>query len=224
MHPLAALFGTSPFGPLVEHARKVHECVLLVRTIAEAWLAGRFDQLDDLRSQMSKTEHEADEIKSKIREHLPKSIFLPVNRADLLNYLKAQDGVADAAKDFAVLLTFRRTEMPAEFHTHVREYVEKVVSASDALCQLAEQVDELIRSAMSGPKAEEALRRAQEIAHMEWEADKIERHLLQEMFKQEDRIGPISVLMIMKILDALGRLANAAENTADLLRMMILTR
>ena len=35
------LFGRSPFGPLVEHARKVHECVALVHPLAEAVLLER---------------------------------------------------------------------------------------------------------------------------------------------------------------------------------------
>ena len=30
------LFGKSPFGPLVEHAKKVHECVEVIRPLMEA--------------------------------------------------------------------------------------------------------------------------------------------------------------------------------------------
>lgn len=224
MHPIAALFGKSPFGPLVEHAKKVHECVLLVRPITDAWLAEEYDKINLLRKQLSKTEHEADIIKAEIREHLPKSIFLPVNRMDLLNYLKAQDSIADSAKDYAVLLTYRQTRLPEALHGGVREYVEKVIATSQNLCELAQQISELMRKALQGPEIRQALEITEKISTQEWESDKIERRLLQDMFAMEREIDPVSIFMLMKIFDSLGRLANSAENTADLLRMMILTR
>ena len=36
MSLIAELFGKSPFGPLVEHSKKVHECVELVKPLLEA--------------------------------------------------------------------------------------------------------------------------------------------------------------------------------------------
>ncbi len=36
MSLIGELFGKSPFGPLVEHTRKVHECVKLVRPLLDA--------------------------------------------------------------------------------------------------------------------------------------------------------------------------------------------
>ena len=50
--------------------------------------------MEDLARQISKQEHEADIIKNEIRNHLPKSIFLPVSRSDTLSFLKEQDAIA----------------------------------------------------------------------------------------------------------------------------------
>ena len=40
MRNLSGLFGRSPFEPLVAHARKVHECVELIRPISDAIVNG----------------------------------------------------------------------------------------------------------------------------------------------------------------------------------------
>jgi len=91
MQNLSGLFGRSPFEPLVEHARKVHECVALVRPVAEAVLAGDADRIKDLQHEMSKAEYTADQIKDNARQSLPNRYFLPVNREDVARFLAAME-------------------------------------------------------------------------------------------------------------------------------------
>lgn len=44
-------------------------------------------------------EHEADDMKHVLRHHLPKGLFMPVDRRDLLDVLMMQDAVINQAKD-----------------------------------------------------------------------------------------------------------------------------
>ena len=80
---LNRLFGRSPFESLVNHARKVHECVSLIRPVAEAVIARDTERLMELQHDMSRTEYEADRLKDAVRQHLPQRYFLPVNRGDV---------------------------------------------------------------------------------------------------------------------------------------------
>ncbi len=64
---LSTIFGKSPFEPMVEHAKKVHECVVLIRPVADAVLTGEMDKLNELQHQISKTEFEA-EVKERRQE------------------------------------------------------------------------------------------------------------------------------------------------------------
>ena len=57
-------------------------------------------------------EAEADRIKNDLRGALPKSLFMPVDRRDLLEVLQMQDSIADTAQDIAGLLIERRMEIP----------------------------------------------------------------------------------------------------------------
>src|SRR5690606_7482771 len=104
---ILGLFAKSPFGPLAEHAHRVHETVVLIRPLVEAFIEGDWSRTQELYERISRLEHDADVLKNDIRDHLPKSLFLPVDRGDVLLFLREQDRVADSAEDLGVLLTMR---------------------------------------------------------------------------------------------------------------------
>ena len=72
------LFGKSPFGPIVEHSKKVHECVELLWPLMEALVAENYELIHSYHSKMARLEYEADLIKHDIRSFVAQSYFLPV--------------------------------------------------------------------------------------------------------------------------------------------------
>lgn len=221
---LTSLFGKSPFGALIEHTKKVHECVELIQPLIEAMLRNEFDKLEGHHNRIAKLEHEADVIKTEIRRGLGKSYFLPVNRSDLLHFLHTQDEIADAAEDIAVLCTMRDTRIPEVMHEDVLNYVRSAIQMSEQLLRAAESMNDLVESAFGGPEAEKVLMEVDALNRLEWEVDKSARRLLRKMFTIEDQISPIDILLCMKIFKEVGKLANHAENTGEDLALMILRK
>ncbi len=78
------LFAKSPFGPLQDHMRKVMECVNMVPGLFHALEEGDEDTLQDLIEAIKEAEHQADILKNQIRGDVPKTVFTPVDRKDLL--------------------------------------------------------------------------------------------------------------------------------------------
>ena len=72
---IADLFGKSPFGSIVEHSKKVHECVELLWPLMETLVNEDFDQIKSLHSRMARLEYEADLIKHEIRGFIIPAIF-----------------------------------------------------------------------------------------------------------------------------------------------------
>lgn len=223
MASILNVFGKSPFEPLVEHARKVHECVKLVRPIADAILACDMERLGELQHQMSKTEYEADLLKDQIRQHLPPRYFLPVDREDVARFLAQMDRIADDAQDFAIVATFRCLSLPKEFHEDFLALVDKVVEVSGSLLSLAEKLALLQKEAFSGPDADDVLLRIQQVAHMEWESDKASRKFARRLYSTPD-LDPVTIMLCDKLCRALGGIANHAENVGKNLRLMIMRR
>ena len=88
-NPLMQLFGQSPFKPMQEHVRIAIECANEVPTLFEAVRAGDEGAVELSREKIYTLENKADEIKNELRTHLPKSMFMPVDRRDLLEILSA---------------------------------------------------------------------------------------------------------------------------------------
>lgn len=221
MRAIAELFGRSPFGPLVEHTNKVHECVLGVYPLVSAFLEKQYQEVQSGYERISKLEHEADVIKTEIRNHLPKSLFLPVDRGDMLKYLKEQDAIADTAEDIAALLTVRRTNVPPTLHTQILALTQKVTMVSEQLVRAASALESLQEASFGGPEAEQVGNLIEEVSHGEYEADQLQTQVTRNLFDIEQEVDPISVYFLMKLFRLLGEIANHAENTGDNLRMML---
>jgi len=215
------LFGKSPFKALVQHTRKVHECVRLVKPLMEACMREDYEEVHRLQDQVTKTEYEADQVKNEIREHLPRRYFLPVSRTDLERFLHCQDNIADAAQDLAVVLLIRNTKIHPELAEEFRAFVDQVVSVSDTLTAPAEELDALAESSFGGAEAESVLKRISRLGEWEWLADRMQRKISQHIYRLEKQLDPVTIMFYEKILQALSTIANAAENTGDQLRAMI---
>lgn len=224
MRTIEKLFGKSPFGPLVEHTRRVHDTVQLIRPFLEAYLARDWERCEELHDEVSRLEHEADKAKQRVREELPKSMFLPVDRGDVLRYLKQQDSIADAAEDLTVLLTLRNIEPPEELGASILDFADQAIRAGELLLEAGLGLVELFKASFGGPEVDRVLAAVAEVNRQEWEADKRERELTRALLAYENGMDTIDLILLMRALDVLGQVANHAENAGDLLRLMLARR
>lgn len=221
MSIISKLFGKSPFEPLYHHMLEVKECVDLVRPLMDALLADNLKEVEEIAEKIFKAEHDADLMKKEIRNNLPKGIFLPVNRGDILNYLREQDKIADSAEDLAVLITLRRMTVPGELKEYLKELVEKVLITCETAMDISSEIKVLAETSFGGIEAQKVMDMIEKLKLDEWEADKVQMRLAKKMFSIEKDLDPISVMMWMLIFKELGSLANHAENVGDQLRMML---
>ena len=217
------LFRESPFEPLRYHMKSVMECVAFLRPMFEAVRDGKYEKLQKLANKVFKTEHEADIIKSDIRQTIPKRFFLPVYRGDLLGYVKLQDDMADAVEDIGVLLTIKHLALPGVLVDLAFEYVAKIEDVCRRSHEIADYLPTLVKGDMVGAEAEHALEMVRELEKAEWHADQLQYTLSQSLFALEDEMKPTDVFLWFRIFGELGQLANFAEKTGDRLRRMLST-
>lgn len=218
------LFGRSPFSGLAQHTQRVHDTVTHVRPLLEAFTERDWAKTQEIYERISKLEHKADVTKNEIRDHLPKSLFMPIDRGDILLFLKEQDAIADAAEDLAVLVTMRETPTPEELKAPLFELADGVIRVSEAWFETCRELPTLEEASFTGPEVEKMMQHITEISDLEWEADKRQAVATKVMLQHEAEIGPVSVYFWMNILRVMGLIANKAENTADLLRLMLARR
>ena len=150
INPFVSLFGRSPIGPMQQHIAKANECAANLVPFFEAVMAEDWDRVEQVQQEMSRLEHEADKLKKSVRLHLPKSLFLPVPRSDLLELLSVQDKVANRAKDIAGLMLGRQMAIPQALQPLMRTYVQRSVDAS---AQALKAMNEPPKDLELGPKS-----------------------------------------------------------------------
>ena len=221
MKVLDKFFAPSPFIQLHEHSKKVYECVELLRPLANALLEENYEKIEELHNLMSKTEHEADQIKTDLRDRMAKMYFLSVGRSELSRFLAYQDDVADAAEDFSVVLLLRKTKIPEDLKSDFTAFVEQIIKVSEHLMNLAEKLSTLAEAAFSGEEAQEMLAAIEKIGEEEWQADRLERSFARRFYGMEGKLDVMTIIFLEKYCKTLSRIANNAEKTAKYLRLII---
>ncbi|MFQ5700325.1 MAG: TIGR00153 family protein [Acidobacteriota bacterium] len=222
MRNILPIFGRSPFKPFQAHMETVHETLVLLRPFFTAFLAGDQEKTTELRKQIMKLEHEADLVKNDIRDHLPKSYFMPVDRRDLLALLHQQDQLADLCEDMAIVVSLREPlPFPEEMQSGLLDLVDQVVATCDTAGKIIVELDRLFESSFGGPEAQQVFTLIKQVSEQEYEVDKTIYALAKELFRREEEIGGMPLVLWQKILELLGGLANASESIGDQLRLMI---
>jgi predicted phosphate transport protein (TIGR00153 family) len=221
MRSLTALFGRSPFGPLQEHMEKAAAAAEEVPALIDALIAGDTALLEAQRTKISTLESEADDIKNELRNHLPRRLFMPVSRRDLLEILDLQDTIADVAEDIADLLVERSWSVPEDMRIPLVEFTRRAVDATVAARGVMRNLDELIEVGFSGPESEQVLARINEVSQLEDESDELELELTRTLFRHEDEMSAVSVILWMRIFEWIGDLADYPKKVCNRLRLLI---
>lgn len=218
---IARLFGKSPFAPLQGHMKKVAACLEKLSEVFAALPKANTNQIESLVQELSRLEHEADLTKNDIRNHLPKSLFLPIDRAHFLDILSIQDQIADKAEDIGILMTLR----PLHLFRHLREEITTLFQKNKAVCVIAqriiEEIDELLECSFGGIEAEKVKSMVEQTAYQEHEADKMQKTLLKELASHGDELPTGAFWHWMRLIEEIGMLSQLAEKLANRIRMVL---
>lgn len=220
-NPLTSLFGSSPFKPLQEHMRAAVDCAREVPALFEALNAGDQEAVAAIKTRIFAKEQEADNIKNELRARLPKSLFMPVDRRDLLEVLQLQDSIADTAQDIAGLLVERHMEVPESMKEPIMVLVRRCVDVCEQSARIIEELDELVQTGFRGREAKQVETMVVELNRIENETDELGLQLTKTLFGLEDEMKPVSVMMWYRLIEWIGDLADYAEKVGDRLRLMI---
>ena len=218
---ISSLFGASPVRPLQTHMGRVESCVELLIPFFEAVLKGDWDRATALQKQISELEREADVLKRDLRLHLPKSLFMPVSRRDLLEVLTMQDKIANRAKDIAGIVTGRRMEFPEPIGTLVLNFVKRSVDAARQAQTAINELDELVETGFRGNEVEMVESMIKHLDEIESDTDKLQVEIRAEVFKREAEMPPVNVMFLYKVIDGIGDLADRAQRVGSRLELML---
>lgn len=221
MRSILSMFSKSPFKPLSSHMDKVRACVEQIKPLFDALEKKDYDSVQNISELIVKLEHEADIIKDDIRTHMKQSMFLPVDKKDFMHLLSAQDDIADAVEDLAVLLRIKNLNTPEEIKSTLYDLVDHVVKTAHMGCDLISELEALLEASFGGAEAEKVEKATQELGTAEWEADRKQFALAQKLFGLGNDLGAADLLLWNEVIKKLGGVADKTEQIGKTLRIFL---
>lgn len=220
-NPFISLFGRSPIKPMQQHMAKAHECAACLVPLFTAVVASDWAMVEQIQQQMTRLEMEADVLKKGVRRNLPKSLFLPVPRSDLLELLSVQDKVANRAHDIAGMMLGREMHIPEAVSTLMLTYVQRTVDASAQALKAMNELDELLESGFTGREATLVEALIAELDAIEHETDQLQIAVRRALFKVEKELPPVDVMFLYQIINWIGEVADRAQRVGYRLEQLL---
>jgi predicted phosphate transport protein (TIGR00153 family) len=218
---LANIFGSSPVQPLEKHINIAYKCAKQLHGLFAASVAGDWDAAGSYRDEIEKLEHDADDIKKEIRLNLPKSLFMPVPREDLLALLLVQDKIANRSKDISGIVIGRKLQIPAAIADQFLEFVDRNIDAAKQARKSVRELDELFTAGFRGAEVELVAGLIEELDQIETDTDDQEAALCSALFAIEKSLDPIDAMFMYKVIELTGEVADMAERVGRRLELLL---
>ena len=218
---LSGIFGSSPVAPMQKHMEEVFLCVSELVPLFEAVIAKDWDKVKEVQKKISDLEGEADKLKKDIRLQLPKGMFMPVSRRDLLEILTMQDKIANTAKDIAGIILGRKMELPDKIAKDYMPFVERCIEACAQAKKAINELDELVETGFRGHEVKLVQKMIKKLNKLESETDNFEKKIRHKLFAIEKELPPIDAMFLYKIIEQTGDVADRAQQVGSRLQLLL---
>ena len=220
MSVIGNLFGRSPIRPMQAHMKVATECAREVPALLEAMAAGDFAAVDRARGAIDELEHRADDLKHEIRIHLPKRLFMAVERRDMLEILDSQDSIADVAQDVAEMAALRGMKTPESLVAPLAALAESAIATCNQSESVVKELDELVETGFGRHEVSRVEEMIDKLNGLESDADDRGEEALRALFAIEDEIG-VGAFYWYEIIRWIGDIADYAERAGNRIRLLI---
>lgn len=221
MNNIFGLFANSPFKPIQRHSEKVTECCSYLVDFFEATFEGDWEAAEKIRERISETEKEADILKRDIRLKLPRGLFMPIARTDLLELTTQQDKLANYAKDISGRMLGRRCAFPKSMEDAFMAFLCRSLDATVQANRVITEMDNLLETGFKGREFDLVSQMINQLDSIEDDTDHMQVQLRLDLRDQEDKFSPVDVMFLYKILEWIGVLADQAQRVGSRIELML---
>ncbi|WP_303817696.1 TIGR00153 family protein [Actinobacillus minor] len=221
MNNILGLFAQSPLKPLQKHSRKVTECSELLEPFFEATFNQDWEEAEKVRAQIINLELRADALKREIRLKLPRGLFLPVERTDLLELVTQLDKLANYSRDISGRILGRQLVIPEQMQEPFRKFLSRSLDACRQVRKVLEELDELLETGFRGRELKFVNNMILELDKVEDDTDQLQVVLRRTLLGLEKELNPIDVMFLYKCIERISILAEQAQRVGSRIELML---
>ncbi len=208
----------SPMERLLEHYNKIQESVDIINDSLECYLlGGQCVEFKTMQNNLNDLESQADKIIRYIRNHLPRSLFMPVDKVLFLSYTSAQDDILDSAQEAFDWLSMRTMVIPEEFQKELIYLVDDVGSMVNLLGPALKDTVSLVHlENLDREGTKEQYRKIRDKRH---EIAKFKSALTGRMYRSDFEFKDI--YQLIHFTERMYAMCHSCSKCAEILRSMI---
>ena len=218
---LANIFGTSPVQPLEQHMNIVYRCAKKLGPFVNAVIKRDRKRMAKARAEIESLENEADDLKKQIRLNMPKSLFMPVPREDLLELLLVQDKIANRTRDVSGIIFGREMKIPKRIAKQYVEFVNCNIEAVKQARKSVRELDELFTAGFKGAEVALIADLIEELDRLETLTDEQQTELRADLFAIEKDLDPVNAIFLYQVIELTGEIADMAERVGRRLELLL---
>jgi predicted phosphate transport protein (TIGR00153 family) len=200
---------------------KCYKAARALNDFFAAMAAEDWPKVEEFRARIVTLENEADELKAQIRSQLPKSMFMPVAREDLLGLVLVQDQIPNLARDISGIALGRRMQIPASMQESFLQFVDRNVDAAKKARKTIRELDELYETSFRGAEVELVTAFIAELDQIENDTDELQARLRGRLFEMEAGLPPVDVIFLYRVIELIGDIGDTAERIGRRLELLI---
>jgi len=174
-----------------------------------------------VRKSIVSLEKDADKLKREIRVHLPRGLFMPVERTDILELVSQQDKIANKAKDISGRVLGRELEIPQPIQQDFHTYVRRCIDATAMACDVINELEELLETGFRGREVNLVIKMVEKLDEIEHDTDEMQIKLRKQVRIVEQDMNPVDVIFLYRTLEWLGDLADVALRVGSRLEIIL---
>lgn len=212
----------SPLAGILEHYEQIAKGMALIEDTMECYILGSdgatvCKEFNALVQEVDEVEAKADTIKRNIRNHLPRNLFLPVDKEVFFSYTRMQDEILNAGQDSLQWLALRDVVVPELVQRDLLYYLGEVAKSVELL-------KPAIESTLAWVDGESVDRDCVKVAvRAVREQHRVVTDMMHKLTAKIYRsdLDFKDIYQLIRFVERLHKMSHNAENCVDLLRVMI---
>ena len=194
-----------------QHAQRIVEAAQAFSRLVEHY--GDTDAREKYTREIDVAEREADKVTHEVNRMLHQTFITPIDREQIHSLINTMDDVADLLQDSAETMALYDLQ-------HLTPEVARLTEISLKCCQCVHDAVGQLGRIADASAAERALKRCEEIDHLEDDADRVLRSAVSKLFREEPDVR--EVIKLKAIYELLETVTDRCEDVANLIEGVIL--
>jgi predicted phosphate transport protein (TIGR00153 family) len=221
MSNIFGIFARSPIKPIEQHAGLTASCCEKLAELFFSTLETDSTASEEILNDIFSINREAKAIERELLLHLPRGLFMPFDRADILGILRELNRINTKVKEVSLHVHGRQLRIPDDMQPSFRTYLDLMQAAARKAQSSIDELDELLQTGFAGREAKLVESKIRELNAIDEDADEMKLKLIQQLYKYESSLDANHTLITYRVIDWLSDIVHGTQEIGGRLLLML---